>query len=102
LRSRAGCRERRRGKSAELRTGTLRVDIDNDCTRDNRYQPRTSTRYPGVELQVIPATVRIQSGALRASRPGNGAEPGRTYRIRRTDLDAFVAASQSRPADNGA
>jgi excisionase family DNA binding protein len=56
------------------------------------------------ELQVIPATVRtwIQSGALRASRPGNGAEPGRTYRIRRTDLDAFVAASQSRPADNGA
>ena len=52
------------------------------------------------ELQVIPATVRtwIQSGALRASRPGNGAQPGRTYRVRRTDLDAFVAASQSRPA----
>jgi excisionase family DNA binding protein len=51
------------------------------------------------ELQVIPATVRtwIQSGALRASRPGNGVQPGRTYRVRRTDLDAFVAASQSRP-----
>jgi excisionase family DNA binding protein len=47
------------------------------------------------ELQVIPPTVRtwIQSGALRASRPGNGLQPGRTYRIRRTDLDAFVAAS---------
>jgi excisionase family DNA binding protein len=51
------------------------------------------------ELQVIPPTVRtwIQSGALRASRPGNGLQPGRTYRIRRTDLDAFVAASQSQP-----
>jgi excisionase family DNA binding protein len=51
------------------------------------------------ELQVIPATVRtwIQSGALRASRPGNGVQPGRTYRVRRTDLDEFVAASQSRP-----
>ena len=54
------------------------------------------------ELQVIPATVRtwIQSGALRASRPGNGTQPGRTYRVRRTDLDAFVAASQSRPASS--
>lgn len=51
------------------------------------------------ELQVIPPTVRtwIQSGALRASRPSNGQQPGRTYRIRRTDLDAFIAASQSRP-----
>ena len=51
------------------------------------------------ELQVIPPTVRTwsQSGALRASRPGNGLQPGRTYRIRRTDLDAFVAASQSQP-----
>jgi excisionase family DNA binding protein len=49
-------------------------------------------------LQVIPATVRtwIQSGALRASRPGDGTQPGRTYRVRRTDLNAFVAASQSR------
>ncbi len=51
------------------------------------------------ELQVIPATVRtwIHSGTLRASRPGNGVQPGRTYRISRTDLQAFVAASQSRP-----
>jgi excisionase family DNA binding protein len=49
-------------------------------------------------LQVIPATVRtwIQSGALKASRPGDGTQPGRTYRVRRTDLNAFVAASQSR------
>jgi excisionase family DNA binding protein len=54
-------------------------------------------------LQVIPATVRtwIQSGALKASRPGNGSQPGRTYRVRRTDLNAFVAASQSRPASVG-
>jgi excisionase family DNA binding protein len=46
-------------------------------------------------LQVVPGTVRawIQSGAMRASRPGNGAQPGRTYRVRREDLDAFVAAS---------
>jgi excisionase family DNA binding protein len=52
------------------------------------------------ELQVIPATVRtwIQSGALLATRPGNGVQLGRTYRVRRTDLDAFVAASRSRPA----
>ena len=39
------------------------------------------------ELQVIPPTVRIwiQAGALRASRPGNGLQPGRHFRIRRTD-----------------
>ena len=51
-------------------------------------------------LQVVPGTVRswIQSGALRSSRPGNGAQPGRTYRIRREDLDAFVAASEGRLA----
>ena len=50
------------------------------------------------ELQVIPAIVRtwIRSGALRASRPGNGVQLGRTHRISRTDLQAFVAASQSR------
>jgi len=54
------------------------------------------------ELQVIPPTVRtwIQSGAMRASRPGNGLQPGRTYRIRRTDLDAFIVASQSRPVSS--
>ena len=50
-------------------------------------------------LKVIPDTVRawIQSGALRASRPGNGTRPGRKYRVRRADLDAFVASSQSLP-----
>ena len=48
-------------------------------------------------LKVIPDTVRawIQSGALRASRPGNGTRPGRKYRVRRADLDTFVAASQN-------
>lgn len=52
------------------------------------------------ELQVIPPTVRawIQSGALPASRPGNGKKPGRKYRVRRADLDAFVAASRASPA----
>lgn len=47
-------------------------------------------------LQIVPGAVRgwIQSGALKASRPGNGAQPGRKYRIRRADLDAFVAASE--------
>jgi excisionase family DNA binding protein len=51
-------------------------------------------------LKVIPDTVRtwIQSGALRASRPGDGTRPGRKYRVRRSDMDAFVAASQHRPA----
>src|SRR5205814_5905575 len=51
-------------------------------------------------LKVIPDTVRtwIQSGALTASRPGDGARPGRKYRVRRVDLDAFVAASQRPPA----
>jgi excisionase family DNA binding protein len=49
------------------------------------------------ELQVIPPTVRtwIQSGALRASRPGDGKKPGRKYRVRRADLEAFVAASRA-------
>jgi excisionase family DNA binding protein len=48
------------------------------------------------DLQVVPGTVRswIQSGALKSIRPGNGKQPGRTYRVRRADLDAFVAASQ--------
>jgi excisionase family DNA binding protein len=52
------------------------------------------------ELQVVPGTIRswIQSGALKSSRPGNGKQPGRTYRVRRADLDAFVAASQGRAA----
>ena len=53
-------------------------------------------------LQVVPGTVRswIQSGALKASRPGNGAQPGRTYRVRRADLDAFVAVSEGRLASS--
>ena len=47
-------------------------------------------------LKVIPDTIRswIQSGALKASRPGNGTRPGRKYRVRRSDLDAFVASSE--------
>ena len=51
-------------------------------------------------LKVIPDTVRswIQSGTLKASRPGNGTRPGRKYRVRRSDLDAFVASSERRPA----
>ena len=51
-------------------------------------------------LKVIPDTVRtwIQSGALTASRPGNGTRPGRKYRVRQSDMDAFVAASQRRLA----
>ena len=51
-------------------------------------------------LKVIPDTVRtsIQSGALTVSRPGNGTRPGRKYRVRRPDLDAFVASSQRAPA----
>jgi excisionase family DNA binding protein len=54
-------------------------------------------------LKVVPGTVRawIQSGAMRASRPGNGAQPGRTYRVRREDLDAFFAASKGRLARDG-
>ena len=51
-------------------------------------------------LKVKPDTVRswIQAGSLRASRPGNGTRPGRKYRVRRSDLDAFVAESERRPA----
>jgi len=58
-----------------------------------------SVEQVAAELQVIPPTVRawIQSGALPASRPGNGKKPGRKYRVRRTDLKAFVAASRARP-----
>lgn len=48
------------------------------------------------DLQVVPGTIRswIQSGALKSSRPGNGKQPGRTYRVRRADLDEFIAASR--------
>ena len=49
-------------------------------------------------LKVIPDRTWIQAGALTASRPGNGTRPGRKYRVRRVDLDAFVAASQRAPA----
>jgi excisionase family DNA binding protein len=54
-------------------------------------------------LQVVPGTVRswIQSGALKSSRPGNGKQPGRTYRVRRADLDAFIAASGGQIAPRG-
>jgi excisionase family DNA binding protein len=54
-------------------------------------------------LQIVPGTVRtwIQSGVLKASRPGNGSQLGRTYRVRRADLDAFVAASEGRLASSG-
>ena len=57
----------------------------------------------GDALQVVPGTLRswIQLGALRASRPGNGAHLGRTYRVRRADFDAFVAASEGRFASSG-
>ena len=51
-------------------------------------------------LKVKAETVRswIKSGSLRASRPGNGMRPGRKYRVRRSDLDAFVAKSERWPA----
>jgi excisionase family DNA binding protein len=54
-------------------------------------------------LQIVPGTVRswIQSGALKASRPGNSSQLGRTYRVRRADLDAFLAASEGRRASSG-
>ncbi len=58
-----------------------------------------SVEQVAAELKVIPPTVRawIQSGALPASRPGNGKTPGRKYRVRRTDLEGFVAASRATP-----
>jgi excisionase family DNA binding protein len=63
-------------------------------------EERLTVEQVAQTLKVIPDTVRawIQSGALRASRPGNGTRPGRKYRVRRGDLDAFVAASQRLPA----
>src|SRR6266496_2028509 len=47
-------------------------------------------------LQVIPDTVRawIQSGALTASRPGNGTRPGRSI----ASADRTWTSSQRRPA----
>jgi excisionase family DNA binding protein len=46
-------------------------------------------------LKVNQATVRtwINSGALRASRPGIANKPGRIFRVSRSDLDAFVAGA---------
>ena len=99
------------------------LDLLRDVRDELRYlrqELRDSTRPPGprggsdgdelltveqvaTELQVIPPTVRawIQSGALPASRPGNGKKPGRKYRVRRTDLEVFVAASRATPAADG-
>ena len=93
------------------------VDLLRDVRDELRYlrqELRDARRQPGpragsesdelltveqvaTELQVIPPTVRawIQSGALPASRPGDGKKPGRKYRVRRIDLKAFVAASRA-------
>jgi excisionase family DNA binding protein len=99
---------------------TALLDLLRDVRDELRYlrqDLRESMRQPGPrpgseadelltvdqvasELQVIPPTVRawIQSRALRASRPGDGKKPGRKYRVRRADLEAFVAASRASPA----
>jgi excisionase family DNA binding protein len=91
-------RDELRNLPEELRESVSRLPPRSESGSDELL----TVKQAADELQVIPATVRtwIQSGALRASRPGNGAQPGRTYRVRRTDLDAFVAASQSRPASS--
>ena len=92
-------REELRKLSAETR------EADNRPTGRSESDPDELLTVSEVahELQVIPPTVRawIQSGALRASRPGNGMQPGRTYRVRRMDLDAFVAASTAAPGRGG-
>ena len=88
-------REELRNLPEELRESVSRLPPRSESGSDELLTVKQATD----ELQVIPATVRtwIRSGALRASRPAR-AQPGRTYRVRRTDLEAFVAASQSRPA----
>ncbi len=110
-------RNQRTDKQMGLDAATL-VDILRDIRDELRYlrqEIREAARRPAGgshpqrdelltvgqvadELQVIPDTVRtwIQSGALRASRPGPGDEPGRKYRVRRADLQAFVEATRSR------
>jgi excisionase family DNA binding protein len=81
----------------------LRQDVREEMQSNLRDVPEAdellSVEQVAAELQVIPPTVRtwIQSGALSASRPGNGKKPGRKYRVRRADLEAFVAASQASP-----
>jgi len=90
----------------------LRQDVREALHSDLREAPDAdellTVGQVATQLQVIPPTVRtwIQSGALPASRPGNGKKPGRRYRVLRADLEAFVAASQaSRPSpvlDDGA
>lgn len=95
------------------------LDLLRDVRDELRYlrqELRDSIRPPGptpaldgdelltveqvaTELQVVPPTVRawIHSGALLASRPGNGKKPGRKYRVRRADLEVFVASSRAHP-----
>jgi excisionase family DNA binding protein len=48
-------------------------------------------------MKVTEATVRtwIKAGALRASRPSTGEKAGRVYRVRRSDLDAFIVGVRS-------
>ena len=89
-------------------TQTTRPSYDSIALRRRDFLANTAVGLAGL-VAVGPAhaasepprgTVRswIQSGALRSSRPGNGTQPGRTYRIRREDLEAFVAASEGRLA----
>jgi excisionase family DNA binding protein len=54
--------------------------------------------------KVAATTVRmwIHSGKLRASRPGIGRGPGRTFRISRADLEEFVASVQERVPESEA
>lgn len=55
-------------------------------------------------VKVIPATVRtwIHAGKLRAVRPGVGRGPGRTFRIAREDLQAFLESVRERVTDSEA
>jgi excisionase family DNA binding protein len=67
---------------------------------DQNFDELLTAEQVAEALKVKPDTVRswIQSGSLSASRPGNGIRPGRKYRVRRSDMDAFVASSERRPA----
>ncbi|HXU07210.1 MAG TPA: helix-turn-helix domain-containing protein [Polyangia bacterium] len=98
--ARVVCTERDGGPRVTTPTSSLRSPSARGCSRSPGPEEILTVEQVAQILQVIPDTVRawIQSGALRASRPGNGARPGRKYRVRRGDLDAFIAASQRLPA----
>lgn len=72
------------------------------AARDSSGGEFLTVEEVAAKVKVNKGTVRswIQSGKLRASRPGSAGRVGRVYRISRPDLESVLAAAQSAPEDD--